>query len=692
MGSASLLSRLPALRLLIPLACGIVLFRYCQCPWMPALLVAGALLVLVMLRLSRHTVASMMRRRASHIVALSLAVIAVGWCAAWVAEPVTIDINRVNGSKACARVETIKYNEQSMLMQVKLLNAKVGETVVPGIHVLLSTRGCDYDLLSGDLIVFNLNLSQVNNMGNPDEMDYARYLHDKGILYRQHCDVRELARVGTSGTVMTRIFNLRQELEHRVLNSTLSPQSQGLIIAMLLGNDDFIEPAVRDSFSRAGVAHVLALSGLHVAVISFLIWFLLFPLDYARGKKLRLVLTLLIIIAYCVFTGLSPSVIRSTVMIGFVFMSTILYRKSTPLNSMLVAALLILVFSPSSLFNIGFQLSFLTVGALIVSYQAFEIKFPENKLLNYFCSTVLTSLIAMVSTLVLTAYYFNTVSLMSVVTNVLIMPLIPLFMLLGAIALVMLWMGAQAGLLNDVIDLITGAIEHVAQLMASTTLAHSGYYVSWVAVVVYYGVLALLALWIMKRNARFLLAAGLVLVAGMAYGLVQDARLPRRGLVIFNSFNSTPLLYFNENKALLWVPDVENDFDIANFKRWNRSFLAHYHIDSITLVDSTRCELPGGIIDPPFANLQGVSLVAAGKGRWKHYCRDDSVKIKFDYALITKGFHSDVATLKSLIDCDSIMLSGGIYHDDMVTLEQECSTNKIPHYNIPLNGAYIVLK
>ena len=119
------------------------------------------------------------------------------------------------------------------------------------------------------------------------------------------------------------------------------------------------------------------MSGLHVAVITLIIWFLLFPLDYLRGKKLRLVLTLVILVGYDLLTGMSPSVIRATVMIAFVFMSMIFYRKSTPLNAVATAALAILVFSPSALYSVGFQLSFITVVALIVFYQYFKIKMPS---------------------------------------------------------------------------------------------------------------------------------------------------------------------------------------------------------------------------------------------------------------------------------------------------------------------------
>ena len=335
MGNVSLLSRLPVLRLLLPLVAGILFFRATNSLWLPAVLLAVLIAILIAMQLYGKTLLGKLRMQSWRIIPISLAMAIVGWGAAWVAEPEHLDTNHLNGNVACGRIENLKYNEQSMLMQVKLLNVGGNGNAVKGAHILLSTRGCNYDFEAGDLIAFTLEVNRVRNMGNPDEMDYKQYLHDKGIIYRQHVEVREIEKVGESPTFMTRAFNVRSDLQHRVLNSSLSPESQSLIIATLLGNDDFIEPSMRDSFSRAGVAHVLALSGLHIAVISLIIWFLFFPLDYIRGKKIRLLLTLIALIAYDVLTGLSASVIRSTVMIAFVFMSQIFYRKSSPLSAQL---------------------------------------------------------------------------------------------------------------------------------------------------------------------------------------------------------------------------------------------------------------------------------------------------------------------------------------------------------------------
>ena len=685
------ISRNAVLRLLLPLAAGIVAHDAVPQWWLPATLALLAAIALATAAAVNRSARASLSIRKYHIVAPTLAAAAVGWCSAWVAAPVQLDLHTLNGKVALARIETVQLHEKSMTMEMTLLRGRGRNWASDcmGARIMVSTRGCDYDLRAGDVMAWTLDLVPIENLKNPDEMDYAKHLHRKGMKYRQHLDLRGLKKVGHSATLATVAFNLRQQLQHGVMASGMTPQAQQLVVAMLLGNSDLIARESRDAFSLSGVAHVLALSGLHVAIIALMLWFLLFPLDYIGARKLRLIVTMVLLVMYDLLTGLSPSVVRATVMMCFAMLSMIIYRKSSLLNSLFAAALVILVFSPFSLYGVGFQLSFITVGALIVFYQNFNVKLPQRKLLKWLCTTLLTSLVAMLSTLMLTAYYFNTVSFSSLLSNVVILPVMPVLMLLGACAILFVWLGADVSLLDRALDVLASVINNEVEWFASLPMAKNDVYVTWVAVVVYYCILLLVCLWLYNKNVKFMLAAAVVFIIGIAHGIVVDYGTPRKGLVVFNSYNSTPIIYFNGSEALLWVPDVPNDFDLQAFKRQHRAFLAHYGIDSIVLADSAGAQMPGGVVKHGCAHLQGKSMIAAGKGRWKHFTSDK--KVKFDLAVVTKGFHSDVSTLKSLVSCDTVILSGGMFGDDNSALERECKEQKFPYYNIRSSGAYIIM-
>ena len=204
MGNPSFLSRLPVLRLLLPLVMGILLFRLMPDAWLPIVLLVVAVVALIVLAVARKSPAVALALRAVHIIPLSMFMMAVGWLAAFLAMPPELDVKAVNGKAVLARVEHIDYHERSMEMQVQLLGLGDDSSQLPAARILLSTSGCDYELVPGDMIAFLLNIQPVKNLGNPDEMDYASHLYHKGIRYRQHTKLAEVVKTGSSPTLMTR--------------------------------------------------------------------------------------------------------------------------------------------------------------------------------------------------------------------------------------------------------------------------------------------------------------------------------------------------------------------------------------------------------------------------------------------------------------------------------------------------------
>ncbi len=119
-----------------------------------------------------------------------------------------------------------------------------------------------------------------------------------------------------------------------------------------------------------------------------------------------------------------------------------------------MAALVILVFSPSDLFNVGFQLSFITVGSILLFARVPERLRSDKQWVNHLTTTVITSAVAMLSTVALTAYYFHNVSLMSVIANVLVLMLMPVFMVLAAVMLLVTAAGMEWSVLIRTLDAI----------------------------------------------------------------------------------------------------------------------------------------------------------------------------------------------------------------------------------------------
>ncbi len=661
------LSRIPLLRILLPFMAGILFHRAWHLWWVPIMFIALAIALYALLTVLSRSPQGRLRFRAYFIVPLAMAALALGWIASNIHCPPRLAIEQRDGRVLTGRIARLQYTDFSMRMAIDVLSPDL-----PPCRVMVSTRGCDYILHAGDLVAWQGHLAEVSSLGNPDEMDYARYLLDsEGIRYQQHLPLKQVKRIGHSPTLRSRLENLRRDLKLKVFNSRLTPMSQQFVVALLLGDSGVIDKATRQDFSTAGVAHVLALSGLHVGFIALIIWWLLFPLDYLRLKKLRLVITLVAITAFALFTGLSPSVMRATVMIGMVLMSLFFYKRSLSLNALAMAALAILVFSPSALFSVGFQLSFITVGAVLMFARLPEELAQRPKWIQAVISTVITSLVAMLATIALTAHYFHTISLMSVLSNLLILPVLPVFMVLGAIFLLVTAAGMQWALLDWVLDGIYHYIHGATSVVNAIPLSHIGnVYVSTFGVVAYFAIMALVVLWLYRRNYRFLLAAGVALLILLAHSLWVDARTPRQGLVVFNSYSSTPIFYYNGGTGYVWAPDGDEP-DSASFARYYSGFLSRHGIGELHFItNEDSLQLDNGFIRPPYAHLMGHRLMAVGAGRWKRMTVTHQLAL--DEVIVTKHYHGTAAKLQELFHFNRLIISGAYY--ESARLQHECDS------------------
>ena len=693
------LSSLPALRVLLPLMLGIVLADMFHAPmttFVVAVIVIAALLIAGRRSLSLD---ARQRMRKWRFAALAAILVAVGLELSWWNAPRQLPRDVTGAPVLAGRIDVLDYNTRSMMMRVRLLYRvdNDGATADVGRHaatVRLSTRGCDYSLRAGDVIAWRGGLEPISCTHNPHEVDYSGLLRREGVLYEKHIErERDWTIVGYRPTWLNRMAQVRSRLEVDILSTSLRQDVQQFVIALLLGNDRFIDAEVRHDFALAGVAHVLALSGLHVGVIGAVLYFLLFPLDFIRRRRLRLVLTIVAVLVFDALTGFSPSVVRATVMMALLMAPPLLHRRSVPLNSLAVAAVLILTVTPQTLFNAGFQLSFITVGFILLFSGKIKEMAPKRKWLNVIVTTVATTLVATVSTQVLSAYYFNTLNLgTSLLANCLILPAFPLLMI-AAVAVAMLAAGGgEVGWLNRVLeamyDTLRGVVTGVNDLGWHTTY---GVTVDTVTVFLFYLMLGALAAWIFMRNRRWIIVAAVSLLLITVNAVVSELQRPRHGLVVFNDFGDTPIVYFRNDTAWLWQPDRPGGTDVADFAKCHSGFMAYHNFASVVAVDSGRHAVPGGLFAPPYASLEGRRLVAVGRGQWSHTTLDNAPRL--DYVIVTGRYHGGLNKLRALFpDAREYVLAGNIYTDDRTALTAALDSLRLPYRDIKRQGALVVVK
>ncbi len=294
-------------------------------------------------------------------------------------------------------------------------------------------------LMTGDKIIVRGKPGAVSNARNPGEFNQRSYYKLSGIAGRVF--IRNNA--GLIHISRSRRFIFRRDVVSRVrdkmrkeMSEYLSGDELALARAMVIGERTGIDKTVSESFMKSGTIHVLAVSGLHIGFLTGILVTLVSLFRIPRRWRFFVIAPVLLL--YAAVVGMTPSVTRAVLMAVVVLFGFFLQRKSRLINSLGFAALVILAFSPSQLFSPGFQLSFAAVISIAYFYERMSaslkrshLNLVERPVLKSMISGLLLTLAATLGTVPLVAYYFERVSLVGLIANLLVVPLAGIFISLN---------------------------------------------------------------------------------------------------------------------------------------------------------------------------------------------------------------------------------------------------------------------
>lgn len=273
---------------------------------------------------------------------------------------------------------------------------------------------------------------------NPNQFDYGSYLENRqiyGQFYTSASDIKLNSVVEKSIAYYASLW--RNRIIKNLEKNHFHKSELSVIIALLLGQQQDISPEVVKDYQYAGAVHVLSVSGLHVGFILLFITYLLKPFPNTRtGSIIKLIIVITFLWAFGILAGLAPSVVRSVTMFSFVAVGMFLRRSINIYNTLAVSALLILLFQPSFLFDVGFQLSYVALY-FIVWLQPFLASAwnPKYIILRQFWEIITVSFAAQIGTLPMSIYYFHQFPGLFFVTNIVILPGMSLILGLGVIVM-----------------------------------------------------------------------------------------------------------------------------------------------------------------------------------------------------------------------------------------------------------------
>lgn len=293
----------------------------------------------------------------------------------------------------------------------------------------------------GDQLWLSGSLEPPHQGGNPGEFDYRKYLYHQGVYYllsvKKAGDIVKIEPAhGWQGMI--------NSYRDRMLQGTkeyMTSQESAILRGMLLGDIDDIDPQLYDEFQNTGIVHLFSVSGLHIAFLLLLSGWLTSLLGAKRSYKLIAGIVLLLV--YGTLISWPTPVIRASIMGGMGLLAYYSGRPHQMLNSLGIAGLLIIVFDPHALFTISFQLSFLAAWGLIYLFPLLRQRIPYSGLA---VDALLVPFCAQIAITPAIAYYFNLISPVSILANLLVTYLSGLVVMLGFVALVLVMLAPLAGM------------------------------------------------------------------------------------------------------------------------------------------------------------------------------------------------------------------------------------------------------
>ncbi|MBB6109628.1 competence protein ComEC [Mucilaginibacter lappiensis] len=310
--------------------------------------------------------------------------------------------------------------------------------------LLLALKDSDAIALQyGDELLVPANYTPIDPPFNPAEFNYKKYLAHQNIYYQVFLfpGQYKLLKHDTGNPFIAYALKLRQQMVVLFRQKLHDPNAIAVASTLILGYKADLSNDILQAYSKTGTIHVLSVSGAHVAIIYLLMqWMLSFLNRYKYGRLLKMTIMILLISYYAMLTGFSPAVCRAAVMISMVIIGNTFVRHISMLNILAISALLLLLYDPFFITDVGFQLSYLSVVGLIVLqpvvYEWFKFK---NKWADKLWALCSVSIAAQVITFPLSAYYFHQFPVYFLLSNLLIIIPTMIIMYSGIAYLLLAW-------------------------------------------------------------------------------------------------------------------------------------------------------------------------------------------------------------------------------------------------------------
>ena len=378
---------------------------------------------------------------------------------------------------------------------------------------------------------------------NPNLFDYGKYLENQEIYAQVYTKPNQIKITNYEAGLWAGFSNFRETIISNLEESAISKDELNVLNALILGQQQDISPEILKDYQYAGAIHILSVSGLHVGFILLFITFLLKPISNSRkGSLLKLTLVVLSLWSFAILAGLSPSIVRSVTMFSFLAIGIHLRRTVNIFHTLVVSMLLILLFKPSFLFDVGFQLSYLALFFILWLQPILaDIWQPKNKITTYFWDIITVSFAAQIGAMPLSIYYFHQFPGLFFVTNLLILPLLAIIMAVGVVAVLIATFHTVPEFIAKAIEFLIALLNSIIHWVASfDVFVFKNISFSTAMLWSSYLVIILIILWIKKPDfKRLTLVFVSILLMQIIFIFQKNESQNNEELIVFNYKKNT---------------------------------------------------------------------------------------------------------------------------------------------------------
>ncbi|PKA98899.1 competence protein ComEC [Flavobacteriaceae bacterium MAR_2009_75] len=523
-----------------------------------------------------------------------------------------------------------------------------------------------------DELIFYGASNKIQSPLNPHQFDYSEYMHNLGIVNQVRVESNKaIVKKNPSRTLYGFASQAREHIIAKLKRANFGEEELSIIQALLLGQRSDISDATYDNYKNAGAVHILAVSGLHIGILLIILQFGLKPLErLPKGKTIKLITVVLLLWGFALLAGFSASIVRAVTMFSFVAYALYLNRPSNTFNILALSMFFILlIIDPNLLFQVGFQMSYAAVLAIVWVYPLLQkLWYPKNKIIRYFWQLFSVSIAAQLGVLPISLFYFHQFPGLFFISNLLVIPGLGFVLGTGILVIILAVLNRLPDFFVSFYDTIIGWLNDLIGWVAQQeAFIFKNISFDGVQLLLSYVIIIGFIVFLTKPNFRKLGLVGLGIISFQLWMIFSEYETSQKETLLLAHQTKNSILIHQEGSTL---KIISNDST-----RLNR-IVTEYRVAE--LVDS----------------LNHIPLQNSYKWIDKDLFLMDSMAVypkeqkKIDYLILTQSPKINLIRLIDSIQPHMIIADGSNYRTDVNRWRKTCIQRKLPFHYTGEKGAY----